>query len=119
MGFHKGKMIPIPNGHRKLGIPIPMPNLVIMARATFLQEGACSQLASGLPKIWTYNNLYLPRVAVGMGIPMGIPMEIPMGIHMGKSDPHSHPISHTHGNPAVITFASKILRMNAKRLIIY
>ena len=59
MGFHKEKMIPIPNGHRKSEIPMPMPNLVIMARATFLQEWASSQLASGLPKIVTYNNLYL------------------------------------------------------------
>ena len=40
IGLHKGKMIPIPNGHRKLGIPMPMANLVIMARATFLQEEA-------------------------------------------------------------------------------
>ena len=54
MGFHKGKMIPIPIGHGKSGIP--MLNFVIVARATFLLEGACSQLASGLPKIWTYNN---------------------------------------------------------------
>ena len=51
MGFHKGKLLTIPNGHGKLGIPMPMPNLVIIARATFLQEGACSQLASGLPKL--------------------------------------------------------------------
>ena len=39
MGFHRG-IIPIPNGLRKLGIAKPMPNLVFMARATFLQEGA-------------------------------------------------------------------------------
>ena len=44
MGFHKGKMIPIPVGHGKLGIP--MTNLVIVARTTFMLEGACSQLTN-------------------------------------------------------------------------
>ena len=37
MGFHKGKMTPIPIGHGKLGIP--MPNLVIVARTTFMLGG--------------------------------------------------------------------------------
>ena len=36
MEFHKGKMIPIPIGHGKLGIP--MPNLVIVARVTIMLE---------------------------------------------------------------------------------
>ena len=94
IGFHKGKLLPIPNGHGKLGIPIPMTNLVIIARATFLQKGPAPNSRQVCPN-WTHNNLYLvsPKVAVGIGIPM----KIPMGIPMVKSDPHSHGYRHSHG----------------------
>ena len=90
-------MISIPNGHRKLRIPMSIPNLVTLARATLKQDGAYSQLTTGLPKIGNYKNLYLgPRVAVGIEIPMKIsmeiPMEIPTGIHMGTHKGNLIPI---------------------------
>ena len=70
MGFHKGKMIPIPIGHGKLGIP--MPNLVIVARATFMLEGACSQLTN-----LNFSNQFVSvRIQFVCFYPIGDPYEI-------------------------------------------
>ena len=50
MGFHKGKMIPIPNGHRKLGIPMPMPNFVIRLVQHFCRKGPAPNSHQVFPK---------------------------------------------------------------------